>query len=330
MGRSTWGYRSSDAAAPVFSVHIAHCILAMLIVGGIPPDAGQDGHLATEAKTTGPFLPDAQQLFSGCNASANGPNSRLYECKTYSALITHHFAADWLTRAKVLELSGSAFRSGIDGSLREEKTVLNLAGKECPSLRFSAAFGVADVTVVSLPNGDFRAIQCVAKERDTRTKENCSRVLEYLAFKGAPEPIDIAKHPALAEPKILSRKLDVPKGCQLVVSNEVAGMIKCDSASSLTWNVLRPPPAAEHWLSELTKQYSEMFQGEAKQEKIACKVEGAAGQCARLSKDFPRGKLWVYVGTTAIEGTGVMVTCTFFASTVDFDPVCNRTITATQ
>lgn len=320
-------------------MHVAHCISAMLLVGGIAPDAGQDGHLATGAETTGSFLPDAKQLFSGCTASSKGPNSRFYECETYSALITHYFAETWLDRAKLLDVARNGFRSVVDGSLREEKTVLKLAGKEWPSLRLSPAvvpkkpsdtFGVADLTVIDLPNGDFRAIQCVAQKRDARTKEHCSQALEYLASKGAPEPIDIAKHPALAEAKLLSRRLDIPKGCQLAVSNEVAGMIKCETASSLTWSVVSPPPTAERWLSEVTKQYSETVQGGLKEEKIPCKVEGAPGQCARLSKDFPRGKLLVYVGTTAIAGKGVMVTCTFFASAVDFDPVCNRTITASQ
>src|ERR1700687_5911209 len=231
MRPSTWGYRRRTPRAS--SMHVAHCISAMLLVGGIAADAGLDGHLATGAETTGSFLADAQQLFSGCTASAKGPNSRFYECQTYSALITYYFANAEYDRAKLLDISRSGFRSVVGDILREEKTVLKLAGKEWPSLRFFPAvvpkkppdaFEVADLTVIALPNGDFRVIQCVAQKRDARTKKHCSQTLEYLASKGAPEPIDIAKHPALAEPKILSRRLDVPKGCQLAVSNAVAGM----------------------------------------------------------------------------------------------------------
>jgi hypothetical protein len=279
------------------------------------------------------FVPDARALFAGCTPSDEGINGRFYACAGYSAGITHIFGTKEMDLPQVVARMTGALRTMVPQEAREEAFTVTLEGKNRSGVRLlpasrkaSEVFGVAEIVVVPLPGGDYRAFWAACQRRDNRCDQQRLKVFQYFARKGPPERVTIDKRPEVGPPKLLDRTLAVPEGCQLATANSSYGRIQCNG-SVLSWNVISVPPNLEQWLKEMAAQLGPSLGGGLTSERVSCKVEGTPGKCTRLSKQRADGVLLSYLGATVIEGKGVMVSCTFLEAKDGFPSVCNHTIT---
>ncbi len=275
------------------------------------------------------FRPDAQALFAGCRSESQGPNARFYACKDWSASIGS-LGEPGLDRALALETAARAARVTWSRDVHEEHVVLKLAGRELPSLRFTpggqsaARFAVSYVTLIERDER-FRLVACTVHIRRTALLDRCAKVLEYFASKGVPEAVDTDQHPILAEPRILSHRLQIPTGCRLAGSSEVDGRIEC-SSSTLAWIIPEGIPSLDRLLENMVESVSSRLGGGFTDERLACRVEGQPARCARVSKDLPRGRVVTYIGVTTVDGHQVIASCSFLDAGAAFAPVCNGTL----
>ncbi len=273
------------------------------------------------------FRADAQILFGKCRASSEGPSSRTYDCGEWAATIRLVSGANG-TPEQVLHLMAGLFHGIVPGGLRDEAVDLAVAGVAVTARRFvptnpTSGFGFADLVVVPVPDGDYRVAFCIGQKLTPSHEQSCATAVDYIASRGTPDDFELTIRRPPPEPGIFGHKLKVPPGCKLAAVEEGAGRIECGS-SGMAWAVLNSAPAPHHLLDEAVTSVSTMGGKRVTDERLGCIVEGKEGRCAKVTA--ADGSAGLYVGTTVIDGHGVMVMC----STTPADPkvpaVCRESI----
>ena len=279
-----------------------------------------------------PFRTDAQEVFSGCQASQNGPNGRFYGCPDWNSSITA-LVGETYGRDRAVELTRSTIRATLPGKPRE-KQQLKLKGSDFPVLVFvpadrasAGSFGFAEATMQPSAHG-MRLLSCVSQTDGKTQRQRCWKALEYLAMHGPPDGAEIDAHAPIGKVAILSHRLEVPADCRVEEANEVAGRIQCEG-SMLSWNTVEKHliPSTGRWLDETLPSMMSVAGGGFSQEHLPCRVERVSSTCARLTKQLPpTGTFVIYVGTAVVEDYAVMITCAFRDEGKGFASVCNNTL----
>src|SRR5262249_13188063 len=206
-----------------------------------------------------------------------------------------------------LEFVRSSTRASLPGEAHEEGKI-KLKGGDFPALVFvpadksgAAEFGFAEATMTASKRG-LRLVTCVSQTDGKEQRRRCKRALEYLVVHGPPDGADIdAPAPPLAEPAILSPRLQVPAACHVDVANEVAGSIHCD-LSMRGCNAMERQlvPATNRGLVELIAALIRVAGGGFAVEHLPCKVGAEPASGGRLTKQGASDPPFRMYGGTAV------------------------------
>ena len=281
------------------------------------------------------FRREAQELFSGCRARPNGPNGRFYECPDWNSSIATMPSNAFMGEQR-LELVRATIRAALPGEVREEGQI-RVSGSESPVLVFvpanaasKAGFGFAEATINTSADR-LRLVSCTSRTDGKNQRERCRKALVYLLTHGTPDGANIDAPAAAGQAAILSHRLEVPPGCQLVEANEDVGRIKCDTLmSTLAWNTVEKHlvPSTKRWLEETIPVMMKIDGGGFAVENLPCRLEGQSATCARLTRQGTTAKptFRIFIATTVLADYAVMITCAFAGETATFPPVCNNTL----
>ena len=234
--------------------------------------------------------------------------------------------------------SGEELKKSFDVTYEGEETIDNIATgklKLVPkSAKIRANFpeimlwidlsrGISVQQKLMQNQGDYRVATCVGGKLTPDHKRGCAKAIDYLASRGMPDDVELTLRRAQSEPGIFGHKLKVPPGCKLAAVDKRTGRIECGS-SAMAWAVLDSAPPPHRLLDEAVTSASSMGGKQMTDERLGCTVEGKAGRCAKLAA--MDGTALVYVGTTVIEGHGVLIVCTTMPTDPKVPAVCNESI----
>lgn len=280
------------------------------------------------AATPPVFRADAQALFRGCHAEAEGPAGRYYGCQGWDASIAVIPNSEKLDDDQVwgvLELSARAIVKGVGtkATTHDEsvggKTVS--VHRQVPTRPSTWAF--IDMAFVREPSQRVRAATCSAAVSSEDSLHRCRTVLQYLLSHGAPENIDLGTLPQPSLPIILGRRLTVPAECSLPMSSPELGNIQCAEAS-FAWNLIPSLLAPDSVVDEMVLMAAKTQGLTPSSEHFDCLVENRAARCATATK--PGSPLQMRAGAIQVEGNTLVVTCTSAVPNDPSPPACNGVI----
>lgn len=275
------------------------------------------GALEGGAAGSEPFRPDARALFAGCTPFAASGSSRGYGCPGKEASFTYldaelHRSSD----DEILSLGRRGLNDALPRGWSEKRVTLKLAGRELPTLSFTArAPGSQRVTHAGyfaldrVAAGEVRAYMCIARPGEGAHSAECMRMLEYFAKRGVPEPIEWKKIPRTRSLRLLSREVRLPSQCRNESPNPTETRIVCPDGL-VSWSISSPggePRKMNRMAADIMREGISISLSERP---LECTVEKLPGACALLSGQAPDGRrVSIYIGSTRTEQQGLTVTC---------------------
>lgn len=265
---------------------------------------------------------DSPDLLAGCHAlgpepgEAHTPTVRRLRCRTLVAVV-EDLAPDGLSDEVALPLLLTRELPGPASAEPRPDTIL-LGGAPAEVLRFddAGADGLSGFLAGrELPDGSLRRVLVAGPGADPGGAIASASLLEALLL--ATE-LDLPEAPA--GPDFLGRPLDLPPGCEPLLSAPGTTEIACPTGWTrwATGPELLDAEAGLHLEAVLAQHLERASEGEWAREVRGCRVDGVSARCLLLSAPEGGGMLQA---TAAWRGVGLMVQCTVTAGE-QLAPVC--------